>query len=86
MTSFFTTGGIRGGKKKMDKFYPRSYNMGIRSEVYRKLGGFAKMRFRRRHRFQLSHCGKRLQSVSHTRGLGMAQTAHGFQKVLQTGS
>lgn len=29
----------------MDKFYPRSYNMGIRSEVYRKLGGFAKMRF-----------------------------------------
>ena len=28
MTSFFTTGGIRGGKKKMDKFYPRSFNMG----------------------------------------------------------
>ena len=27
MTSFFTTGGIRGGKKKMDKFYPRSFNM-----------------------------------------------------------
>ena len=30
MTSFFTTGGIRGGKKKMDKFYPRSFNMGVR--------------------------------------------------------
>ena len=45
MTSFFTTGGIRGGKKKMDKFYPRSYNMGIRSEVYQKLGGFSPMRF-----------------------------------------
>ena len=45
MTSFFTTGGIRGGKKKLDKFYPRSYNMGIRSEVYRALGGFSKMRF-----------------------------------------
>lgn len=45
MTSFFTTGGIRGGKKKMDKFYPRSFNMGIRSEVYRTLGGFSKMRF-----------------------------------------
>ena len=29
MTSFFTTGGIRGGKKKLDKFYPRSFNMGI---------------------------------------------------------
>lgn len=45
MTSFFTTGGIRGGKKKMDKFYPRSFNMGIRAEVYNTLGGFSKMRF-----------------------------------------
>ena len=45
MTSFFTTGGIRGGKKKLDKFYPRSYNMGIRRDVYLKLGGFSKMRF-----------------------------------------
>ena len=45
MTSFFTTGGIRGGKKKLDKFYPRSFNMGIRREVYRQLGGFSKMRF-----------------------------------------
>lgn len=45
MTSFFTTGGIRGGKKKMDKFYPRSFNMGVRADVYRRLGGFSKMRF-----------------------------------------
>jgi len=45
MTSFFTTGGIRGGKKKMDKFYPRSFNMGIRRDVYNRLGGFSKMRF-----------------------------------------
>lgn len=45
MTSFFTTGGIRGGKKKLDKFYPRSFNMGIRREVYTTLGGFSKMRF-----------------------------------------
>ena len=46
MTSFFTTGGIRGGKgKKLDKFFPRSYNMGIRREVYLELGGFSKMRF-----------------------------------------
>ena len=45
MTSFFTTGGIRGGKKKLDKFYPRSFNMGIREEVYQALGGFSKMRF-----------------------------------------
>lgn len=45
MTSFFTTGGIRGGKKKLDKFYPRSFNMGIRAEVYKALGGFSDMRF-----------------------------------------
>jgi len=46
MTSFFTTGGIRGGKKQLDKkFYPRSFNMGIRAAVYRNLGGFSKMRF-----------------------------------------
>ena len=45
MTSFFTTGGIRGGKKKMDKFYPRSFNMGVRRDVYEALGGFSKMRF-----------------------------------------
>ncbi len=45
MTSFFTTGGIRGGKAKLDKFYPRSFNMGIRRDVYQQLGGFSKMRF-----------------------------------------
>ena len=47
MTSFFTTGGIRGGKKKgaLDKFYPRSFNMGICRDVYHELGGFSKMRF-----------------------------------------
>lgn len=51
MTSFFTTGGIRGGKAgkkggaKLDHFFPRSYNMGIRREVYNSLGGFARMRF-----------------------------------------
>lgn len=45
MTSFFTTGGIRGGRKKMDKFYPRSFNMGIKREVYLALGGFSGMRY-----------------------------------------
>lgn len=45
MTGFITTGGIRGGRKKLDRFYPRSFNMGIRREVYEHLGGFSKMRF-----------------------------------------
>lgn len=45
MTSFLTTGGIRGGMKKADKFHPRSFNMGVRTEVWHKLGGFSAMRY-----------------------------------------
>ena len=45
MTSFFTTGGIRGSKGAMDKFYPRSFNMGIRRDVYLALSGFSDMRY-----------------------------------------
>lgn len=45
MTSFFTTGGIRGGKRKITRFFPRSFNMGVRREVFAKLGGFSAMRF-----------------------------------------
>ncbi len=46
MTSFFTTGGIRGSKKSVEKFHPRSFNMGIKKCLYEKLGGFsADMRF-----------------------------------------
>ncbi|MCM1531978.1 MAG: glycosyltransferase [Bacteroides sp.] len=44
MTSFLTTGGIRGsGKVCMEKFHPRSFNMGFSREVYEKVGGFADM-------------------------------------------
>lgn len=45
MTSFLTTGGIRGGSEKMDKFHPRSFNMGYTREVYGVTGGFSKLRF-----------------------------------------
>ncbi|MCC5918779.1 MAG: glycosyltransferase [Cryomorphaceae bacterium] len=45
MTSLLTTGGIRGKKKSLDDFYPRSFNMGYTSEVYEITGGFGKMRF-----------------------------------------
>jgi glycosyltransferase involved in cell wall biosynthesis len=45
MTSFFTTGGIRGGNEKMDKFFPRSFNMGFSREVFNTTGGFSTMRF-----------------------------------------
>lgn len=45
MTSFFTTGGIRGGGEKLDKFHPRSFNMGYSREVFEVTKGFSKMRF-----------------------------------------
>ena len=45
MTSFFTTGGIRGGKKSMDKFHPRSFNLGVRRDVFNSIGGYGAMRF-----------------------------------------
>lgn len=41
MTSFFTTGGIRGGKKQLDRYQPRSFNMGLKREVFEKVGGFS---------------------------------------------
>jgi glycosyltransferase involved in cell wall biosynthesis len=45
MTSFITTGGIRGHKKKgLGKYYPRSFNMGLSREVYEKIGGFGALR------------------------------------------
>lgn len=43
MTSFFTTGGIRGSKQSVNKFEPRSFNMGISKEAFQKTNGFAKI-------------------------------------------
>ncbi|RNA62815.1 glycosyltransferase [Chryseobacterium nematophagum] len=44
MTSVFTTGGIRGNKKAVSKFQPRSFNMGVKKDVFNKVGGFSEMR------------------------------------------
>ena len=44
MTSVFTTGGIRGNKKAVTKFQPRSFNMGVRKSAFEKIGGFSEMR------------------------------------------
>ncbi|MDE5844596.1 MAG: glycosyltransferase [Muribaculaceae bacterium] len=43
MTSFLTTGGIRGGKISLEKFTPRTFNMGFARKVYEKVGGFREM-------------------------------------------
>lgn len=43
MTSFLTTGGIRGGKISLEKFTPRTFNMGYSRKVYERVGGFREM-------------------------------------------
>lgn len=43
MTSFLTTGGIRGGKVQLEKFVPRTFNTGFSRRVYEKVGGFREM-------------------------------------------
>ena len=43
MTSVLTTGGIRGNKRAIGKFQPRSFNMGLSKEVFEKVGGFGKI-------------------------------------------
>jgi len=43
MTSFLTTGGIRGGKVQLEKFTPRSFNMGYSRKVWETVGGFREM-------------------------------------------
>ncbi len=40
MTSFLTTGGIRGGSEKLNKFQPRSFNMGISKKAFIDSNGF----------------------------------------------
>lgn len=40
MTSFLTTGGIRGGSEKLNKFQPRSFNMGISKKAFEESKGF----------------------------------------------
>ena len=43
MTSFITTGGIRGHKKSIDKFQPRSFNMGLSKAAFEASGGFGRI-------------------------------------------
>jgi len=43
MTSIFSTGGIRGSKSAVDKFQPRSFNMGISKEAFENVGGYGKI-------------------------------------------
>ncbi|MDO9594984.1 MAG: glycosyltransferase [Lutibacter sp.] len=44
MTSFLTTGGIRGSKNSVDRFQPRSFNFGLSRLAFRIIGGFSTMK------------------------------------------
>jgi len=43
MTAFLTTGGIRGGRVRLERFVPRTFNMGFSRRVYGRVGGFREM-------------------------------------------
>jgi len=64
MTSPFTTGGIRGNKKHIGRFHPRSFNMGISREVWEKTGGFILPRLGEDIEFSI-----RIQSLGFKTGL-----------------
>jgi len=67
MTSFITTGGIRGHtKKKLGKFFPRSFNMGLSREVYNQVGGFGSLRHGQDIEFsnRIIHSGAKVISIS----------------------
>lgn len=60
MTSFFTTGGIRGQKQSMEKFHPRSFNMGFSQEVLKATGGILRSAFWGGYRYEYPHHGCRI--------------------------
>jgi glycosyltransferase involved in cell wall biosynthesis len=62
MTSPFTTGGIRGNKKHVGTFHPRSFNMGISREVFEKTGGYLITRMGEDIEFSLRIIGQGFQT------------------------
>lgn len=44
MTSFFTTGGIRGKAKRIGRFELRGFNMGIKRKAFDAVGGYSDMK------------------------------------------
>ncbi len=43
MTNPFSTGGVRGAKKGLTRFQPRSFNMGVSKQLFEATGGFGKI-------------------------------------------
>ncbi len=62
MTSFITTGGMRGKKgKKLAKFFPRSFNMGLSRTLWQKIGGFGSLR----HGQDIEYSNRIIRSGAH---------------------
>ncbi|MFW6371932.1 MAG: glycosyltransferase, partial [Bacteroidota bacterium] len=64
MTSFFTTGGIRGSKNTVEKFHPRTFNIGFSKQLFQETGGFSSLRISEDIEFS-----KRITSLGYTTGL-----------------
>lgn len=69
MTAFLTTGGIRGSSETVEKFNPRSFNMGFSKEVFEKTGGFPTIRFAK-----AKACGEDLDLSLQISKLGFSTT------------
>lgn len=66
MTSFLTTGGLRGGRKKrLARFYPRSFNMGIHKDLFKLIGGFGSLRHGQDIEFshRMIHTGSKIAHI-----------------------
>ncbi len=79
MTSFLTTGGMRGRKKRLAKFYPRSFNMGLTRNLYRQIGGFSSLR----HGQDIEFSNRILKSGAKTAYLHDAAVYHKRRTSLQ---
>lgn len=74
MTSFITTGGLRGRKgKKLAKFFPRSFNMGLSKATYEKIGGFGGLR----HGQDIEYSNRIIKSGA---SVGYIHEAHVYHK------
>lgn len=73
MTSFLTTGGLRGHSyRPLAKFYPRSHNMGMTRTLYEKVGGFGSLR----HGQDIELSNRILKSGAHVAYLSDAVVYH----------
>lgn len=85
MTSPFTTGGIRGNKKHVGQFHPRSFNMGVSRHVWEKVGGFILTRLGEdiEYSIRIHECGFKIGLIPEAKVYHKRRTSFGqFYKQL----